>query len=76
VGGLTLPLGEPVPFVLAAAMTLPCVRGVVPRTAGRAREGRRGDVGAALRERNVLALLRADRTLGLIFGCSWPTRWR
>nr|MDP9126580.1 MFS transporter [Pseudomonadota bacterium] len=25
VGGLTLPLGEPVPFVLAAAMTLPCV---------------------------------------------------
>ncbi|MFL6679003.1 MAG: MFS transporter, partial [Burkholderiaceae bacterium] len=25
VGGLTLPLGEPVPFVLAAVMTLPCV---------------------------------------------------
>ena len=68
VGGLTLPLGEPVPFVLAAAMTLPCVAvlflGLPAAPAKRAG----GDVGAALRERNVLALLRADRTLGLIFG--------
>ncbi len=65
VGGLTLPLGEPVPFVLAAAMTLPCVAvlflglpAAPPRPAG----------SAAAPDRNVLVLLRADRTLGLIFG--------
>jgi MFS family permease len=63
VGGLTLPLGEAVPFVLAAAMTLPCVAilflgfpGAAPRPAG-----------ASSRDRSVLALLRADRTLGVIF---------
>ena len=68
VGGLTLPFGEPVPFVLAAAMTLPCMvvlflglPAAAPKPAG-------GGLGAALRDRNVLALLRADRTLGLIFG--------
>ena len=68
VGGLTLPLGEPVPFVLAAAMTLPCLvvlflglPPAAPKPAG-------GSVGEALRDRNVLALLRADRTLGTIFG--------
>ena len=68
VGGLTLPLGEPVPFVLAAAMTLPCVAVLflgLPATPAKAAGGNIGD---ALRERNVLALLRADRTLGLIFG--------
>ena len=36
VGGLTLPLGEPVPFVLAAAMTLPCVALLFLGPAGRA----------------------------------------
>jgi MFS transporter, DHA1 family, tetracycline resistance protein len=60
VGGLTLPLGEPVPFVLAAAMTLPCVAvlflGLPPAQ----------PPAAAQRHRGVLALLRADRTLGLI----------
>ena len=63
VGGLTLPLGEPVPFVLAAAMTLPCVAILflgLPAAAPR-------PVGAASRDRNVLELLRADRTLGVIF---------
>ena len=62
VGGLTLPLGEPVPFVLAAAMTLPCVAVLFlglptapPKT------------GAAPPRRGVPALLRADRTLGVIF---------
>ena len=67
VGGLTLPLGEPVPFVLAAAMTLPCVAvlflGLPAAPAAPA-----GGVGAAPPQRNALALLRADRTLGLIFG--------
>jgi len=63
VGGLTLPLGEPVPFALAAAMTLPCVAVLflglpaAPRPAA-----------STTAPRNVLALLRADRTLGLIFG--------
>ena len=68
VGGLTLPLGEPVPFVLAAAMTLPCVVVLFLGLPAASAKGTGGDVGAALRERNVLALLRADRTLGLIFG--------
>jgi len=64
VGGLTLPFGEPVPFVLAAAMTLPCVAILflgLPATSPR-------PAGAAPPNRNVLALLRADRTLGTIFG--------
>ena len=64
VGGLTLPLGEPVPFVLAAAMTLPCVAVLflgLPATPPRPVDG-------TPRQRNVLALLRADRTLGVIFG--------
>jgi MFS family permease len=64
VGGLTLPLGEPVPFVLAAAMTLPCVAVLflgLPAAPAR-------PPGEAPRHRGVLALLRADRTLGLIVG--------
>ncbi len=67
VGGLTLPLGEPVPFVLAAAMTLPCVAVLflgLPAAPAKAA----GGLGNALRERHLLALLRADRTLSLIFG--------
>ena len=68
VGGLTLPLGEPVPFVLAAAMTLPCVAVLFLGLPAASAKAAGGNVGAALRERNVLALLRADRTLGLIFG--------
>jgi MFS transporter, DHA1 family, tetracycline resistance protein len=64
VGGLTLPLGEPVPFVLAAAMTLPCVAVLflgLPAASAR-------PPGGAPRHRGVLALLRADRALGLIVG--------
>jgi MFS family permease len=66
-GGLTLPFGEPVPFVLAAAMTLPCMAVLfLGLPAASAKPG--GGLGEMLRERNVLALLRADRTLGLVFG--------
>ncbi len=61
IGGLTLPFGEPVPFVLAAAMTLPCVAilflGLPAAPASR----------PAAPARNVLVLLVADRTLGVIF---------
>ena len=63
VGGLTLPLGEPVPFVLAAAMTLPCVAILflgLPAASAR--------TGATPPRRNVLGLLHADRTLGKMFG--------
>ena len=63
VGGLTLPFGEPVPFVLAAAMTLPCVAVLflgLPAAPARA-------VGGAPRERSLVGLLRADRALRLIF---------
>ncbi len=66
VGGLTLPLGEPVPFVLAAAMTLPCV--AVLFLGLPAAPARPAAAAGAAPERHVLALLRADRTLGLIFG--------
>jgi DHA1 family tetracycline resistance protein-like MFS transporter len=68
VGGLTLPFGEPVPFVLAAAMTLPCMAVLflgLPAAPAKPSGGRPGEV---LRTRSVLGLLRADRTLGLIFG--------
>jgi len=62
VGGLTLPLGEPVPFVLAAAMTLPCVAVLFLGLPAAPRPH-----AAAPAARNVLALLAADRTLALIF---------
>ena len=63
VGGLALPFGEPVPFVLAAAMTLPCVAVLflgLPAASA--------PVAGAAPRRHVIALLAADRTLGLIFG--------
>ena len=63
VGGLTLPFGEPVPFVLAAAMTLPCVAILFLGLPAAPRPN-----ATAPPARNVLALLVADRTLGLIFG--------
>jgi DHA1 family tetracycline resistance protein-like MFS transporter len=62
VGGLTLPLGEPVPFVLAAAMTLPCLALLflgLPLPQGPA---------AASARRHMLGLLRLDPALGLVFG--------
>ena len=63
VGGLTLPLGEPVPFVLAAVMTLPCVAilflGLPPASTS---------TGSGTPRRNVVQLLVFDRTLGLVFG--------
>ena len=65
VGGLTLPLGEPVPFVLAAAMTLPCV--AVLFLGLPAAPARSAGAGASS-DRSVWGLLRADRTLGLVFG--------
>ena len=68
VGGLTLPFGEPVPFVLAAAMTLPCMAVLFLGLPAASAKPVGGGLGEGLRERNVLALLRADRTLGLIFG--------
>jgi DHA1 family tetracycline resistance protein-like MFS transporter len=63
VGGLTLPLGEPVPFVLAAAMTLPCVAILfvgLPAAAAKA--------AGAPPPRSAVDVLRADRALRLIFG--------
>ena len=68
VGGLSLPFGEPVPFVLAAAMTLPCMGVLFLGLPGAASRPATAGSGAVLGDRNVFALLRADRTLGLIFG--------
>ena len=61
-GGLTLPLGEPVPFVLGAVMTLPCLvllfLGLpLPHAPAAA---------ASAARRHVLALLRSDKALGLV----------
>ena len=61
VGGLTLPLGEPVPFLLAGATMLPCLavlaRGL-PADAPRAAPERAG---------STLGLLRQDATLARFF---------
>ena len=65
VGGLTLPLGEPVPFVLAAAMTLPCVAILflgLPSAPPRARTAPQE------RQRSLWTILRTDRALRVIFG--------
>ena len=64
VGGLTLPLGEPVPFVLAAVMTLPCVAVLflgLPAAPAKAAAG-------TPPPRSVLSVLRQDRALRMIFG--------
>ena len=64
VGGLTLPLGEPVPFVLAAVMTLPCVAILflgLPAPPAKA-------AGGAPPPRGILPVLREDRALRMIFG--------
>jgi MFS family permease len=66
IGGLTLPFGEPVPFLLAAAMMLPCL---LVLTLGLPRAPRRGGplgLGRLLREENTLGLLR-DPVLALVF---------
>ena len=59
VGGLTLPFGEPVPFVLA--LWLPPS---TPRPGAPHPQHPRG----AMRGKNLLAVLRSDRVLGLVFG--------
>jgi MFS family permease len=67
VGGLTLPFGEAVPFLLAAAMMLPCLvvlaRGL-PRPAATARGPLH--LRQALREQSVIGLLRSDPTLAWV----------
>ncbi|MEP6503318.1 MAG: MFS transporter [Betaproteobacteria bacterium] len=69
VGGMTLPFGEPLPFVLAAAMTLPCMAVLFLGLPSAPDTGKgAGGVRTALRQRNVLALLRTDRALGLVVG--------
>jgi DHA1 family tetracycline resistance protein-like MFS transporter len=63
VGGLTLPFGEPVPFVLAAVMTLPCVAILflgLPAAPAKTAD--------APPPRSVVEVLRTDRALRLIFG--------
>lgn len=67
VGGLTLPFGEPVPFLLAAAMMLPCLLVLslgLPPSAPHAGPWRLRQL---LREENALVLLRHDAVLALVF---------
>lgn len=73
VGGLSLPLGESVPFLLAGAAMLPCllVLGLWvpdgrPVAAATPRE-HPPSFWRQLREQQVLGLLRADRTLASLF---------
>ncbi len=68
VGGLTLPFGEPVPFVLAGAMMLPCLVVLALWLPPSARRPGPLHLGPALREKNMLGLLREDRALGLVVG--------
>jgi MFS family permease len=76
-GGLTLPLGEPVPFVVAAVVMLPCLvvlwlglpKGIVSRAApSAAAAASTPPTGwlARMREENVVAMLRGDRTLARV----------
>jgi MFS family permease len=69
VGGLTLPFGEPVPFMLAAAMMLPCLV-VLARGLPRPATGPHGPLRLlqALREKSVAGLLRADPALAWVAG--------
>ena len=68
VGGLTLPFGEPVPFVLAGATMLPCLVVLALWLPAAPRKPGPLHLRAALREKNMLGLLREDRVLGLVFG--------
>ncbi len=67
IGGMTLPLGEPVPFVLAALVLLPCLAvlawGVPRSTPVLTHAGLWG----AMREKQALALLKVDPLLRRLF---------
>jgi DHA1 family tetracycline resistance protein-like MFS transporter len=63
VGGLTLPLGEPVPFVLAAAMMLPCLAILALGVPGAPAHPGPLHLLRAMREHNVLGLLRLEPAL-------------
>jgi MFS family permease len=67
IGGLTLPFGEPVPFLLAAAMMLPCLVVLSLGLPASPRPGGPLRLGQLLREENALGLLRQDRVLALVF---------
>jgi MFS family permease len=63
VGGLTLPLGEPVPFVLAGAMMLPCLAILALGIPGAPVHPGPLRLLRAMREQNVLGLLRLEPAL-------------
>jgi MFS family permease len=77
-GGLTLPLGEPVPFVVAAVVMVPCLvllwlglpKGEVGASSASAASSSSSSSStgwwARMREGSVVALLRRDRTLALV----------
>lgn len=72
VGGLTLPLGEPVPFMLAGVAILPCLLVLmlwVPggQAPGMAESTPKTGFMAAMREQQVLGLLRRDPLLASLF---------
>ena len=66
VGGMTLPLGEPVPFVLAAAMMLPCLAILALGVPGAPPHPGPLRLLRAMREHNVLGLLRAEPALAWV----------
>jgi DHA1 family tetracycline resistance protein-like MFS transporter len=67
IGGLTLPFGEPVPFLLAAAMMLPCLVVLSLGLPGAARPDGPLRLRQLLRDENTLGLLRRDPVLALVF---------
>lgn len=67
IGGLTLPLGEPVPFLLAALALLPCMAVLVWGLPRGAPLSCQGGLWAAVREQQALGLLRQDALLRRLF---------
>lgn len=67
IGGLSLPLGEPVPFLLAAAALLPCLVVLAVGVPASAPKPLAGGLLRAMREQQALGLLRQDALLRRLF---------
>ena len=67
IGGLTLPLGEPVPFVLAALALLPCLAILAWGVPQSPLAARTRSIWLAMREQQALGLLQQDPLLRRLF---------
>ncbi|MDT8999034.1 MFS transporter [Paucibacter sp. APW11] len=67
VGGLTLPLGEPVPFVLAGLAMLPCLLVLGLGVPAAKHQGASPALWQAMREQQAFGLLKQDAVLARLF---------